>query len=72
MAEGVLVTVTHLAKRALEDSARASLVAESNGDGTYSVLLSQGLAEALTAAADAEGVSVSDYILAQWTRRPTP
>lgn len=67
--DSVVITVSHLALRTLEDSIRQHVVADRRGDGRWDVLMSSRLAEALTVAAEEEGMTVSDYIISLH-RRP--
>lgn len=58
-----LVTISHLAKRVLEDNARTSIEAERRPDGTWDVVMSETMADALEKGANEAELSLSDFII---------
>lgn len=58
-----IITISHLARNALQDWARCALDSEQNEDGTHNVVMSGVIVEAFEQGADAAGEDVSDYIL---------
>lgn len=64
-----ILTISHLAMRALEDNARAPMAAQRHEDGTWGVLLDDRLAAALKQTADEKNMTISDAIIHLFRRK---
>jgi hypothetical protein len=63
MTQTVILTLSHMAVRVLEEHNRVSLEKERRNDGRWDVLMSEPVASALEDAARKEDLEVSDWIV---------